>query len=134
MLPASTKESGMSAASGPDVCKVPPAVPTPFPNIAQCADAIAGTCTQRVKIRNKPVILEATQIACSSGDEPGSALGVVSGTVASIVTYKTGSDYAIFEGRRGSTQTNPTAHNGPNANQPIGQEVAPSQQTVFIKR
>jgi Domain of unknown function (DUF4150) len=108
-------------------------VPTPFPNIAQCADAIAGTCTQRVKIRNKAAIVEGTQIAFSSGDEAGVAMGVVSGTVANIVTYKRGTEAVVMEGKRAVIQTSLTAHNGANANQPCGQQTAPSQSQVFFK-
>lgn len=123
----------MCSALVPDVCKVPPGIPTPFPNFADCANADTGTCSQRVKIRNKHTILDATEIPISYGDEPGVMGGVVSGTVASVVIYKSGSASVRVEGRRGAILTSDTAHNGRNANAPVGKQVVPSQMQVFMK-
>ena len=75
--------SGGMAMSFPDVCKtpVPPGatVPIPYPNIAMSADTSDGSST--VKIDGNPVMLKTSNFKTSSGDEPGSIGGVVSGKV-----------------------------------------------------
>src|SRR3979411_1823336 len=65
--------------SFPDVCKTPtPAgpVPIPYPNIAQSSDTADGSTT--VKVDGNPVMLKSSNFSTSSGDEAGSAMGVVS--------------------------------------------------------
>ena len=51
-----TNKDGMCMAT-PDVCKTPappaPPVPVPYPNMANCNQADAGTCSQKVLIENK---------------------------------------------------------------------------------
>ncbi len=73
--------SGM-AMSFPDVCKTPtPAgpIPIPYPNIAQSADTADGSST--VKIDGNPIMLKSSNFKMSSGDEAGSAMGVVSSKI-----------------------------------------------------
>jgi hypothetical protein len=70
--------NGMSIAF-PDVCKTPsPAgpVPIPYPNIAKSSDA-AETSTS-VKADGEGIMLKGSNFSSSSGDEAGSAGGVVS--------------------------------------------------------
>ena len=134
MFPASVKGGGECFAF-PDVCKIPPlAIPVPFPNTAMCANAIAGTCTVKVKITNKPVLHILSVIAMTSGDEPGVLLGVVSGTVMGPAIYKTASAAVFVEGSPIVTQLKVTGHNGMSPNIPTGMQVAPSQAIVLIAR
>jgi hypothetical protein len=77
-----TKKGGNCVTTGPtDVCKVPappaPFVPTPFPNIAMLNQATG--CSSKVKINNMPVFLKSSKIPMSTGDEPGTLGGMVSG-------------------------------------------------------
>lgn len=64
----------------PDVCKTPtPAgpIPIPYPNIAMSSDTAKGS--KDVKMDGNPVMLKDSTFSKSTGDEPGSAGGVVSG-------------------------------------------------------
>jgi uncharacterized Zn-binding protein involved in type VI secretion len=73
--------SGM-AMSFPDVCKTPtPAgpIPIPYPNIAQSSDTADGSTT--VKVDGNPIMLKSSNFRMSSGDEAGSAMGVVSNKI-----------------------------------------------------
>jgi len=64
----------------PDVCKtpIPPAgpVPIPYPNIAMSSDTDKGT--KKVKADGNPFCVKDSNFKMSTGDEPGSAGGVVS--------------------------------------------------------
>ena len=68
------------ATSFPDVCKVPappaPFVPTPFPNMANLAQAVA-TAT-KVKFSGSQVFLASSKIPSSNGDEAGTLFGMKS--------------------------------------------------------
>lgn len=120
----------------PDVCKVPappaPPVPTPFPNIAQCAQADGDTCTKKVKIMNKAVLHKNSEIPRSSGDEAGTLKGLVSSTNMDKVKYRQGVDKVKVEGNPVVTSLKPTAHNGSNANAPPGVQTTPSQTKVIV--
>lgn len=64
----------------PDVCKTPtPAgpVPIPYPNIAKSGDTSSGSKT--VKMDGQPIMLKGSNMMMSTGDEAGTAGGVVSG-------------------------------------------------------
>lgn len=135
MFPASTRGGGTCLAF-PDVCKVPTPggpVPTPFPNLAQCAMANPGTCAKKVKIMGQAAIHVGTKIPMTSGDEAGVAGGVVSGTNLQQATYRAGLPTIKIEGNDAITQLAATAHNGSNANAPAGVQVAPSQTGVLFK-
>ncbi len=70
--------SGVATAF-PDVCKTPsPAgpIPIPYPNIAMSSDAAQGAKT--VKTDGNPVMIKSSNFSTSTGDEAGSAGGVVS--------------------------------------------------------
>lgn len=129
----STREGGMCQAV-PDTCKVPappaPPVPTPFPNIAFCNQANPSTCSRQVKIANQPVLTKQTLIPMSTGDEGGSAGGVVSGQIKGQVSYVQASQKVKVEGQPVVFHTCATAHNGPSANAQGGQQVTPSQTKV----
>ena len=73
--------SGM-AMSFPDVCKTPTPggpIPIPYPNIAQSSDTADGSST--VKVDGNPIMLKSSNFRMSSGDEAGSAMGVVSNKI-----------------------------------------------------
>ncbi|MGC3998845.1 MAG: DUF4150 domain-containing protein [Anaeromyxobacter sp.] len=62
----------------PDVCKTPSPggpVPIPYPNIAKSSDTSKGT--KKVKVEGKPVCIQGSTFAMSTGDEAGTAGGGV---------------------------------------------------------
>lgn len=133
MFPATTMAGGMCMGM-PDVCLVPappaPPIPTPFPNLAQCAMA-TGTTT-KVMIMNMPALTEASKIPLSMGDEAGVGGGVVSGVNMGQVAFRTSSSKVSFEGKKAVMLTAVSAHNGSNANMPAGVHMAPSQAVVLV--
>ena len=135
MFPASTKAGGLCQGA-PDVCKVPappsPPVPTPFPNLAQCTQA--QKVTTKVKVLNMGILTKNSQIPRSQGDEAGTAGGVVSGMNMGPVTIKTASTKLQVEGGDAFLHLKNTAHNGTNANVPMGSQVSPSQQKLFVSQ
>jgi len=63
----------------PDACKTPTPggpVPIPYPNIAMSSDTADGSST--VKVDGNPIMTKASNYSRSSGDEAGTAMGVVS--------------------------------------------------------
>lgn len=131
MLPVATKAAGTCFAF-PDVCQVPGPtgpLPTPFPNTAQCRDA-EGT-VDSVVVENKDVIVESSTIPMSSGDEPGTAGGVVSGVFRGPASFTTASSKIYAKGKRVVIHLAVSAHNGTNANMPAGTHVSPSQSRVL---
>ncbi len=66
----------------PDVCKTPTPggpIPIPYPNIAQSSDTADGSST--VKVDGNPIMLKGSSYRMSTGDEAGSAMGVVSNKI-----------------------------------------------------
>jgi hypothetical protein len=135
MMPASTKAGGQCLAF-PDVCKTPappaPPIPIPYPNMAMANQASPGTCTKKVKIKNKAVILKGTEIPSSSGDEAGSIGGVVSSKIKGSCKYKCGSGKVKCEGKAVAYVGCMTGQNGSNANNPAGAQLDPSQTDVLV--
>lgn len=133
MLPASTTAGGTCFAM-PDVCKTPappaPPVPIPYPNVGQLAQA-TGTSV-KVMFMNKPVVVEASKIPSSNGDQAGSAGGVVSGQVAGEIAFKMPSSKVQAEGKKIVHLVSMSGHNGSNPNMPAGAIIAPSQTKVFV--
>ncbi len=130
-----TKQGGQCVANVPDVCKTPtPAgpAPMPYPNMGDSAQANAGTCSKKVKVVNKPALHKGSEIPMSSGDEAGSAGGVVSGKIKGEIVFRRFSSKVKVEGNPVVFQTCTTAHNGKNANAPMGIQAAPSQQKVKV--
>ena len=133
MFPISTRAGGTCFAV-PDVCLVPAPsgpVPTPFPSTGQCTDA-AGTVSA-VLVENQEVLVETSSIPRSSGDEPGTGGGVISGTFQGVVKFRTASAKVYAKGKRVILFGAVTAHNGDNANMPAGTQVAPSQARVLAR-
>lgn len=84
--------SGTAASAPPDVCLTPapagPPMPMPYPNTAMSSDLEGGTTT--VKVDNKPAAIQGSTFAKSTGDEPGTGGGLMSGTCmmeAEFITY-----------------------------------------------
>jgi uncharacterized Zn-binding protein involved in type VI secretion len=79
------------ATAFPDVCKTPTPggpVPIPYPNVAMSSDTSQGS--QTVKMDGNPIMLKKSVFSTSTGDEAGSAGGVVSNTFkgkAEFVNY-----------------------------------------------
>jgi uncharacterized Zn-binding protein involved in type VI secretion len=65
----------------PDVCKTPappaPPVPIPYPNVAMSSDLAKGS--KKVKCDGNPIALKDSNFRISTGDEPGTLGGIVSG-------------------------------------------------------
>ncbi len=118
----------------PDVCKTPappaPPVPIPYPNLGQMAMAVKFS--PKVMIENMPVCVEMTEVPMSQGDEAGVAGGVVSGKNMDKIVIKMGSMKVMAGGKKIAMVTSMTAHNGANANMPMGTIVAPSQAKVLV--
>jgi uncharacterized Zn-binding protein involved in type VI secretion len=75
----SHKKSGGKSIVFPDVCKTPSPggpVPVPYPNIGKSSDTAKGS--KKVKIQGSPTMLKGSNYKTSTGDEAGSAGGVVS--------------------------------------------------------
>jgi hypothetical protein len=130
----STKAGGQCLAF-PDVCKTPapPApspVPIPYPNIATPSNA--KNCTKKVKICNKKVLTKKSVIKSSTGDEPGTAKGIISQKTRGEAKYKRASSKVKAEGQSVVFHTCIVGQNGNNANMPAGVQVAPSQTKVTV--
>lgn len=132
MFPASTNGGGVCTNTVPDVCNTPSPggpVPVPYPNIGQCSMAVK-TAT-KVMFSQRPVIHKMSEIPMSSGDEAGTAGGVVSGVFIQKVTYSMGSVKVMIEGQQCIYATAVTMHNGTSANT-AGLQSAPSQTNVLV--
>ena len=85
------KKSNGTTAAFPDVCKTPsPAgpIPIPYPNVAKSSDTAKGSKT--VKCDKQSICLKDSNFKTSTGDEAGSAGGVISGKTkgkAEFVNY-----------------------------------------------
>lgn len=137
MFGVSTKQDGICQTTGPlDVCKTPapPAgpIPMPYPNISMCNQADPSKCTQKVKVVNQPALTKDSQIPSSTGDEAGSAGGVVSGTIKGPTLWKRFSTKVKMEGVNVVYQLCNTTHNGTSPNAPMGMQVSPSQTKVTV--
>jgi hypothetical protein len=99
----------------PDVCKTPsPAgpVPIPYPNIGKAADTSAGPSSVTVD-GSMPMVKEA-KYSMTSGDEAGSAGGVVSGVTKGEAEFMMYSFDVTFEGKNVCRLGDPLFHNKKN--------------------
>ncbi len=100
----------------PDVCKTPsPAgpVPIPYPNVGKAADTSAGPSSVTVD-GSMPMVKDA-KYALTSGDEAGSAGGVLSGVFAGEAEFSMYSFDVKLEGRNVCRLGDPLMHNKKNA-------------------
>ncbi|VAW59614.1 Glutamate synthase [NADPH] large chain [hydrothermal vent metagenome] len=82
------KSSTGVATNFPDVCKTPTPggpVPIPYPNISMSSNTASGSTS--VKIDGNPIMLKDSNFSTSTGDEPGSIGGVVSGCTKGIAEF-----------------------------------------------
>ncbi|NTX60256.1 DUF4150 domain-containing protein [Myxococcus sp. CA051A] len=108
------KGSGNTHTSAaPDVCKVPTPggpVPTPFVNSAQDSTLTHGSTS--VTINGHPVALTDSELSISSGDEPGTAGGIVSSKLKGKMAWGSGSVDVRIEGKGVVRYLDVTLHNG----------------------
>lgn len=101
-------------AAPPDVCKTPspggPPVPVPYVNSAQDAQLVNGS--KRTTIGGHPIALESSSIAVSTGDEPGTAGGIISAKLKGKLTWATCSPDVRIEGKGVVRFMDVTQHNG----------------------
>jgi len=98
--------------TAPDVCKTPmgsSVVPIPYSNIAVSKDTLNGSTT--VFADGKPFMLKDSVFFKSSGDEPGVATGVGSGTVGSVAKFTNYSFDVKVEGRNVCRRLDPMTSN-----------------------
>lgn len=95
------KDSGGTVTFMPDVCKTPappgPPVPIPYPNVAQSKDA--DKTAKTVTVDGNPICVQGSVFATSTGDEAGSAGGVVSGCTKGKAQFVAGSFDVMVEGK-----------------------------------
>ena len=84
----------------PDVCKTPtPAgpIPIPYPNIAMSSDTAKGT--KKVKCDGQSTCTKDSNFKTSTGDEPGSAGGIISSKTKGKAEFILFSFDVKFEGK-----------------------------------
>ncbi len=90
---------GMSIAF-PDVCKTPSPggpIPIPYPNIAQATNTSKGP--KKVKTDGKMPMVKGAKYTMTSGDEAGSAGGVISSKIKGEAEFLMYSFDVKFEGK-----------------------------------
>lgn len=103
--------TGMSM-SFPDVCKTPMPggpIPIPYPNLSQSADTSEGSKT--VKVDGNSVMLKNSKFSKSSGDEAGTAMGVMSNTNRGGAKYLVTSFDVKIDGQTVGRLTDPMETN-----------------------
>lgn len=109
------KGSGGMSVVFPDVCKTPtPAgpVPIPYPNIGQASNTAKGA--KKVKIDGQMPMVKGATYSMTSGDEAGSAGGVMSGKIKGEAEYMMYSFDVKFEGKGVCRMADPLFHNKKN--------------------
>lgn len=100
--------------TAPDVCLTPmgsSVVPIPYNNTAVSKDTMNGSTT--VFADGKPFMLKDAVFSRSTGDEPGVATGVSSGTVGNVAKFTNYSFDVKVEGRNVCRRLDPmTSNNG----------------------
>ncbi len=102
----------------------------PYPNLGTVSGA-SGTCS-KVLIQKKQAVTIQSKLPSSKGDEPGTVGGVISNCNRGKIVYKKASSKVYAKGKKVAHVMSATAHNGSNANVPIGAQVAPSQTKVLV--
>ena len=109
------KGSGGLSIVFPDVCKTPtPAgpVPIPYPNIGKASDTTKGP--KKVKTDGKMPMVKGAKYMMTSGDEAGSAMGVLSSKVKGDAEFMLYSFDIKFEGKNVCRMGDPLFHNKKN--------------------
>ena len=117
--------NGITVATAPDVCNTPPVpTPIPYPNIAFSSDLSGGTTTVFADGGNSAAI-QSSIFSKSTGDEPGTGGGVVSGTFTKDASWLTFSADVFFEGESVCRLTDKMLHNHGNTVNCSGEMQAP---------
>jgi len=109
------KGSGGMSIVFPDVCKTPtPAgpVPIPYPNIGKASDTSSGPSS--VKTDGEMPMTKDANYSTSTGDEAGSAMGVVSSKTKGKCEYMMYSFDVKYEGKNVCRLGDPLFHNQKN--------------------
>ena len=109
------KGSGGLSIAFPDVCKTPsPAgpIPIPYPNIGKASDTTKGP--KNVKTDGKMPMVKGAKYSMSTGDEAGSAGGVISGKIKGECEFMMYSFDVKFEGKNVCRLGDPLFHNKKN--------------------
>jgi hypothetical protein len=100
----------------PDVCKTPappaPPVPIPYPNIAKSSDSMKTA--KKVKCDGNAVCVKDSNFMISTGDEPGSLLGVASNKVKGKAEFVNFSFDVFVEGKNVPRALDLMLHNDKN--------------------
>lgn len=99
----------------PDVCKTPtPAgpVPIPYPNLGKSSDTMKGPTSVKTD-KQMPMVKGAVYIM-STGDEAGSAMGVISNKIKGECEFMMYSFDVKFEGKNVCRMGDPLFHNNKN--------------------
>ena len=99
----------------PDVCKTPTSagpVPIPYPNVAQSADTSGGPTN--VKVAGKMPMVKGAKYTQSTGDEAGSAGGMMSSVNKGEAEFMLYSFTVKFAGKNVCRLGDPLLHNKKN--------------------
>ncbi|WP_133511280.1 DUF4150 domain-containing protein [Candidatus Thiosymbion oneisti] len=110
------QSSGGMSTVFPDVCKTPvgPSTPPiPYPNTGKSSDTSGGPKT--VKTDGKMPMVKGAKYKVTTGDEPGVAGGIISGTNKDVAEFMLYSFDVKFEGRNVCRLGDPLLHNKKNA-------------------
>lgn len=110
------QNSGGMSIVFPDICKTPTPggpVPVPYPNIAMSSDTVGGPTT--IKCDGGMPMVQGATYSMSTGDEAGSAGGVISGTIKGPAEFMLYSFDVKFEGKNVCRLGDPLYHNNKNA-------------------
>lgn len=100
----------------PDVCKTPTPggpVPVPYPNVGKAADTAKGP--KNVVVDGCMPMVKGAEYRTSSGDEPGTLGGVVSGVHRGVCEFMMFSFDVKFAGKNVCRLGDPLFHNKKNA-------------------
>lgn len=105
--------NGVATAAAPDVCKTPAPggpVPLPYPNIARSSDLVGGTTS--VSARGNAVAVKDCAFSTSTGDEAGTAGGIMSGVTKGKAKFVNYSFDVKLEGKNACRLGDPMTMNG----------------------
>jgi len=109
------KGSGGMSMVFPDVCKTPSPggpIPIPYPNIGKAADTSSGPST--VKTDGEMPMVKTAKYSMTTGDEAGSAGGVISSSTKGEAEFMMYSFDVKFEGNNVCRLGDPMFHNKKN--------------------
>ncbi|MGJ7575602.1 DUF4150 domain-containing protein [Variovorax sp. RB2P76] len=111
----------------PDVCKTPPVIPIPYPDVALGPMAIPNAWN--ILYMCTPAHNMATVTPLTNGDNAGVVMGVVSQTVMAQSRHLTGAFTVLLKGTPATRLTSLTLQNSTNM---VGMRIVPSQLKVLL--